>query len=248
MTDLWLEFVTNAARSAPWLTLAWIAAMGGCIGSFLNVVIYRLPAGKSLVHPGSRCPKCDHAIRARDNIPVISWLALRGRCRDCGATIAARYPLVEATVAAMFALLWWTNVHRSVLLLNDPSETTPYLLAFLLQAGLFCCLLAGALIDLDGHHVPWSLGWPLGAFALVVGLLRPEAIAASWSLETSGDLQIETQLLISGTIAALLAVISLGVLQAPRQWSAPVILGGSCGLVLGGAAAAPWSFWHRFLG
>ncbi|HZV80187.1 MAG TPA: prepilin peptidase [Candidatus Binatus sp.] len=73
-------------------------------GSFLNVVIYRLPRGMSLAFPGSRCTSCGHPLNALDNIPLLSWLALRGRCRYCGSTISARYPLIEALTAAMFAI------------------------------------------------------------------------------------------------------------------------------------------------
>ena len=79
-----------------------VAALGACLGSFLNVVIYRLPLRLSVVHPGSRCPVCKHAIRGYDNIPVLSWLVLlRGRCRDCGTPISARYPAVEAFVGLL---------------------------------------------------------------------------------------------------------------------------------------------------
>src|SRR5919202_1890554 len=76
---------------------------GAVIGSFLNVVIHRLPLGESLVSPGSHCPRCGSPVRARDNVPVLSWLLLRGRCRDCGASISPRYPVVEALTAAAFA-------------------------------------------------------------------------------------------------------------------------------------------------
>jgi leader peptidase (prepilin peptidase)/N-methyltransferase len=80
------------------------AAMGGLIaGSFLNVVIARLPDGQSLVRPRSRCPHCGAAVRPYDNVPVLSWLILRGRCRDCGEPISARYPLVEALTAVLLA-------------------------------------------------------------------------------------------------------------------------------------------------
>ncbi len=72
-----------------------IGVLGLLVGSFLNVVIYRLPRGESLVRPASRCPECETPIKPYDNIPVVSWLFLRGRCRNCGATISARYPLVE---------------------------------------------------------------------------------------------------------------------------------------------------------
>jgi leader peptidase (prepilin peptidase) / N-methyltransferase len=73
-------------------------------GSFLNVAIYRLPRAESLMYPGSHCPACDHALRAADNIPLVSWVLLGGRCRYCGATIPARYPLVELLSAAVFLL------------------------------------------------------------------------------------------------------------------------------------------------
>lgn len=80
----------------------YAALFGLIVGSYLNVVIHRLPRGISTVLPRSRCPSCDAAIRARDNLPVISWLLLRGRCRRCGARIAWRYPLVEAVTATLF--------------------------------------------------------------------------------------------------------------------------------------------------
>ena len=77
--------------------------VGALIGSFLNVVIYRLPRGESLVSPGSHCPSCERPMPPYDNVPVLSWLLLRGRCRNCGAPISARYPLVELLTAAAFA-------------------------------------------------------------------------------------------------------------------------------------------------
>lgn len=79
--------------------------LGGLIaGSFINVVAIRVPVGGSIVSPGSACPQCGHPIRPRDNIPVVSWLLLRGRCRDCGASISMRYPIVELSTAVLFAL------------------------------------------------------------------------------------------------------------------------------------------------
>ena len=74
--------------------------LGAIIGSFLNVVAYRLPRGESLLHPRSRCPQCETPIKPYDNVPVLGWLWLRGRCRACGAPISARYPLVEAVTGA----------------------------------------------------------------------------------------------------------------------------------------------------
>ena len=80
---------------------------GAVIGSFLNVCIYRLPLGKSVVWPGSACGACGHALSLFENIPLVSYLALGGRCRACRARISPRYPLVETLAALMFAAAWW---------------------------------------------------------------------------------------------------------------------------------------------
>lgn len=84
------------------LLLVVLACLGLTIGSFLNVVIHRVPAGVSLSHPPSACPTCDSPVRPHDNVPVVSWLVLRGRCRSCSSPIAARYPLVEALTGLLF--------------------------------------------------------------------------------------------------------------------------------------------------
>src|SRR5436190_1485567 len=81
------------------------AALGLAVGSFLNVVIWRVPRGESVVRPPSHCPGCDRPIRPRDNVPVLSWLLLRGKCRDCGEAISLRYPLVELGTSVLFAVL-----------------------------------------------------------------------------------------------------------------------------------------------
>jgi leader peptidase (prepilin peptidase) / N-methyltransferase len=80
------------------------AILGSCVGSFLNVCIYRIPRRRSLLRPRSRCPRCESAIRARHNVPVLGWLVLRGRCRDCGRGISPRYPAIEFAVGLSFAL------------------------------------------------------------------------------------------------------------------------------------------------
>lgn len=78
------------------LLVGFAFVVGAVLGSFLNVVIYRTPRGESVVFGGSRCPRCESPIRPRDNIPILGWLLLRGRCRDCGISISPQYPLVEA--------------------------------------------------------------------------------------------------------------------------------------------------------
>lgn len=114
------------------MLIALAAILGLAVGSFLNVVAHRVPAGHSVIRPPSACPQCDKPIRVRDNIPVLSWLILRGKCRDCGERISVRYPIVEVGTAALFGLtagyvgaewalpayLWFAGV-ATVLILTD---------------------------------------------------------------------------------------------------------------------------------
>ncbi|HEY0796614.1 MAG TPA: prepilin peptidase, partial [Acidisarcina sp.] len=90
------------------LSAVFTVLFGFAFGSFLNVCISRLPAGESVVRPPSRCPQCHHEIRAIDNVPLLSWLLLRGHCRACGSRISFRYPAVEAVTAALFLLCFLT--------------------------------------------------------------------------------------------------------------------------------------------
>jgi leader peptidase (prepilin peptidase)/N-methyltransferase len=133
-----------------------LAAVGGLLlGSFLNVVAYRLPRGESLVHPRSRCPHCETQLRAIDNIPVVSWVALRARCHHCGAPISARYPLVELTTAALF-----------VAVVASQDEAWRIVLGLLLAA----LLVPITLIDFDLRIIPNKLTG-LGAIAALVVIL-----------------------------------------------------------------------------
>lgn len=99
-----------AEQARMWLVeivlTAGVFVVGATIGSFLNVVVHRLPQGRSPLHGRSHCPACGHGIRARDNIPVVGWLRLGGRCRDCGSEISPRYPIVEAICGGLALLLW----------------------------------------------------------------------------------------------------------------------------------------------
>ena len=83
-----------------------VFALGASIGSFINVVVYRLPAGLSLLFPPSRCPKCLNQLKPYDNVPVIGWISLKGRCRYCQTKISARYPVVEAVAGLIFLLIF----------------------------------------------------------------------------------------------------------------------------------------------
>jgi len=128
------------------------AVIGLLIGSFLNVVSWRVPRQRSIVRPGSACPACGHPIRARDNIPVVSWLALRGRCRDCRAPISVRYPLVEIVTAGLFALV------------GARFGATWELVPFLYLAAVAVVL---TLIDLDVHRLPDVIVLPSYAVAVL---------------------------------------------------------------------------------
>src|SRR5436190_4759994 len=86
--------------------VVFLFALGACIGSFLNVVVWRLPRGESLSHPPSHCPKCNTKLAWKDNVPIFGWLWLRGKCRYCKEPISARYPIIEAITAAMFVLYY----------------------------------------------------------------------------------------------------------------------------------------------
>jgi leader peptidase (prepilin peptidase) / N-methyltransferase len=141
------------------MTLAYAAALAGAfgliIGSFLNVVVYRLPRGESVVFPGSHCPSCDTPIKAYDNVPVLSWLILRGRCRSCHSSISARYPLVEAITAGLLVAVVLTQGEGADLWLG---------LAFVIL------LVPVTLIDLDHRIIPNTL-MLIGTVVSVVILL-----------------------------------------------------------------------------
>ena len=145
------------------LVLAALAACGGLlVGSFLNVVVWRLPRGESLALPGSHCPGCEAPVRPWDNVPVLSWLLLRGRCRDCRAPISVRYPLVEASCAALATAV--------VLALRHDGAHE-----LLLGLTLTALLVPIALIDLDHRIIPNVLT-ALGAVAaLAIGLATDPA-------------------------------------------------------------------------
>jgi prepilin signal peptidase PulO-like enzyme (type II secretory pathway) len=176
----WLDPLTSIVRQAPWLTLVWIAVLGSCIGSFLNVVVYRLPRGKSLLHPGSHCPSCGHPIRWHDNLPVLGWIGLRGRCRDCHANISARYPLIEALVMLLFATQWIQDVWPTGL---ETDSLEPAVFAFVWHVSLLCSLVCAALIDFDGYATPRSL--------LIVGASVPLLMAGLSPAAASGLLEID---------------------------------------------------------
>jgi len=148
----------------PAFALVAFAAFGAIVGSFLNVCIYRLPLRKSIMWPSSACPHCGRELSWYENIPVVSFLALRAKCRTCHAPIAIRYPVVEALTAASFALGWWHY---------GPGA----LLASRLVFG--CALLVLFAIDLEHHLLPNAITLPGIAVGLVFSLFTEPGWQAS---------------------------------------------------------------------
>jgi leader peptidase (prepilin peptidase)/N-methyltransferase len=184
------------------------ATFGLLIGSFLNVVAYRLPRGESLATPGSHCPSCDAPVKAYDNIPLLSWLLLRGRCRGCSEPIGRRYPIVEALTAALFAAVAVVHAH----------DTTMLVLGLVLVA----FLVPIALIDADHRIIPNKLTLPAAVLAVVLGTV----------LDPGG----EVERLIAGVAAgAVLAVPSL--LHPKGMGMGDAKLVAVLGLFLGSAVA-----------
>ena len=158
---------------------AIVLCLGCAIGSFLNVVIYRVPAGLSLWWPPSRCPKCLHQLGATENIPVFGWLRLGGRCAHCRTPISARYPIIEAVTGAIFLIAFYLN-----------AET--WSIALVSQWVMLAWLLALAMIDIDTMTLPnpltqWGVAMGVGfnvaiaAQASGVNGLEPETLAAMGS-------------------------------------------------------------------
>ena len=146
------------------------AVFGLVIGSFLNVVIYRLPRGQSLWYPGSRCPQCSKAIQWYDNIPLLSFLLLRGRCRSCGEVISWRYAVVEVLCAALFVLVLVRTVP-----LRWTLASVSELAGGLLFVSVLVCI---AFIDLEHQLIPNSLSYGLLGAGLFLGLMKGTVIGS----------------------------------------------------------------------
>ncbi|XYI04244.1 prepilin peptidase [Sorangium sp. So ce1128] len=205
----------------PWFLRAFALCFGLLWGSFLNVVIYRVPRELSVVHPGSRCPACGTPIRAFDNIPVLSYLLLRGRARCCGAAVSPRYPLVEAAGGVLSLAI------AEIILLGLPG-TTPILRAlatYIADLALALGLLAATFIDLEHMYIPDGI--TIGGAVLGV---------ATASLRSMGFAD-----------ALLGAAVGFAVVWLPFVVIYPRIRGGRVGMGLGDAKllmlAGAWFGW-----
>ncbi len=237
------------------------ALVGATIGSFLNVVSYRLPRRESLVRPASRCPGCATPVKPYDNVPIFSWLVLRGRCRSCAAPISARYPVVEATTAVLYALC-------VVRFGADADAILPLLLVTLLVpvaaidlehqiipnvlVGPAALLAVGVALAVDAGSLPERLiaGLAAGGFLLVAALAYPSGMGM-------GDVKLAGVLglflgrvvgpamlvaLVAGTVVGMAVMARKGVKEG-RKTAVPfgpfLALGGLVGL-FAGEAVVDW--------
>jgi leader peptidase (prepilin peptidase)/N-methyltransferase len=260
--DVLLPFLLAAEFREPWLPLwamelgakallcAWLWYLGACIGSFLNVVVYRLPRGMNLVHPRSHCPRCGHPIRGRDNVPLFGWLLLKGKCRDCQARIPSRYFHVEAGVAMAFLAVavleafvqrhgvYAPDISRPLLLRYD---ALPFWCAYATHVLLITTLIGAMLIDWDGFRTPWSLFVPVLIVGLALPIVWPE-IRRLPAHRAVLDLPAWQAGLIDG-LAGLGAGVLLGLVAGGAWWLGsrgrgwpkfrPVLLFAAAGVVVG---------------
>lgn len=180
------------------LKVVWVAAVGACVGSLINVLVYRLPRGLSVVTPPSRCPACNTRLTWRENIPIFGWLLLRGRCRFCKSRISPEYPIVEAVTAALFgATYWlfyeagpgphvlgrfgamlgqiapaWAGTHYGAL-----ASTWPMLVIVLILLG---SLVAMTIVDAKTFTIPLVLAWTPTLVAVLIHPLHAAAVSLEW--------------------------------------------------------------------
>ena len=165
-----------------WAFAAAVFALGAAIGSFLNVVIYRVPHKLSVVSPASRCPGCETPIRAWHNVPIFGWLWLRGRCASCEIAISPRYPLIEFGMASLALALFHT--FSGGLLSVEAIASSGFLLDVILPFAVYLffvsALVAVTFIDLDWFIIPDVISLPGIPLGMCAALLCGEAIGISW--------------------------------------------------------------------
>lgn len=183
--------------------------IGACVGSFLNVVIWRLPRGQSIVFPGSHCPSCGRGIHWYDNIPLLSWLALKARCRYCKTSISPRYPLIELTTAILVGGLF---VCYFILDLREqPTGPGPFAHAwpmYAAHAALLCGLLVCAAVDIEMWIVPLEVTW----FIAIVGLVAAAVWPHQWMPAVS-PLAVAISLAALAGLAVAMLLVRLGFIQ-----------------------------------
>ena len=218
---------TAFASAFPWFFPLVVFVLGACVGSFLNVCIYRIPAGQSVVTPGSHCA-CGAPIKWYDNLPILSWFVLRGRARCCGRRFSFRYPFVEALTAALFLACW---------LLFPPAKAL---------CGMLLCaaLVAATFIDLDHMVIPDAFTLWLGVAGLLLSCAVPALHGQQHELFIIASLRSATDslagLLVGSGLVLWIALVAEAVLKKEAMGFGDVKFVGAIGAFTGwhGAVAA----------
>lgn len=205
--------------------LAFAFALGACVGSFINVVAWRMPLGMSITHPPSRCPVCGRRLRTRENLPIVGWLLAKGRCKSCGVGISLQYPVIELLVALLFALVyamcfvaeplgWWGRSWAQWFQLYGLFESTPALLCIVT---LLSCLVASTLTDIRTCTIPLGVtmtatlagvaGWTLQ------GAMASPSMARAWPLPSATWWMTGAALAGGGAVLVANALLARGVLK-----------------------------------
>ncbi|KQR27554.1 peptidase A24 [Curtobacterium sp. Leaf154] len=238
----------TVSTSALPLVTALVGLLGLAIGSFLNVDVHRIPAGMSVVAPASSCPGCGHEIRGCDNVPVVSWLLLRARCRHCDAPVSARYPLVEAATGLLFVAVTLLSVLAPWSTSAAPDGVPGTIHAATLLVALLYLMaisISLTLIDLDTHTLPNRIVLP-AYIVLPVLLLVASVVSGDWGAAVRGI----GGLVVLGGVYLLLALAVLGgmglgdvklagvlgLVLAYLGWG-PLAVGSSAAFLLGGTFA-----------
>jgi len=231
-----------------WVVAVWFLLIGGCFGSLMNVIVYRWPAGMSIVLPGSRCPQCLHPIRLYDNIPVVSWVVLGARCRDCRARIPIRYPLVEAAVAVLFFTFFVIEVIygganlplvRGIdSIIRTPRRPEILWGVYGLHMLLCYVLISAALIELDGNRIPAKLIWPPLLIVASVNSIWPELWPSSFLRYAAGSGWLVSALVVAygalaGVAGGRLVDAASGTSQHGNSGLSATWLGALVGVVVG---------------
>lgn len=235
-----------------YIGLALTFILGSLIGSFLNVVIHRVPNELSIVLPNSACPKCHSAIKPYDNIPILSWLILGGKCRNCKAGIAARYPAVEALTGVVFAVVFWQIGFNAFLPIGFifaaamislifidaghmilPNVITYPLLIFAILVRLVYPLIFGTEYFSDMSFAPatWMAGYPTGTVSLACALAG--ALAGGGSLWVVGELWKRLRGVEAMGLGDVKMMFGVGALLGWRLTLLSIFLGAFSGAVIG---------------
>jgi len=205
-----------------WYVMSFL--LGTCIGSYLNVVIYRVPAEMSLVSPGSHCPKCKKEILWYQNIPLLSWLVLRGKCANCGCKIPIRYFLIELLTGILFLLLF-----AKVVFYHEPLEI------LVVYFGLTMLIVTTVFIDLEHQIIPDKTTYP----AIILGLIAAAVFPGTWGVDSHWTAFSRSVMCFaaSGGLLALFAIIGSKIFKRDALGWGDVKYVAAIGACLGGRAA-----------